>query len=74
MKSYVPAVVKRIYGLRLSVPFVGFLWIAVRDACVLTYSSPVYGMDCLQYLEKGGRGGRPQDASKGATETIRCYG
>lgn len=27
-----------------------------------------------QYLEKGGRFGMPQDASKGATETIRCYG
>ena len=27
-----------------------------------------------QYLEKGGRFGQPQDASKGATETIRCYG
>lgn len=27
-----------------------------------------------QYLEKGGRFGTPQDASKGATETIRCYG
>jgi len=27
-----------------------------------------------QYLEKGGRGGRPQSAEKGATETIRCYG
>jgi len=27
-----------------------------------------------QYLEKGGQMGRPQDASKGATETIRCYG
>lgn len=27
-----------------------------------------------QYLEKGGRFSRPQDASKGATEKIRCYG
>ncbi|KAL7566165.1 hypothetical protein ACA910_011240 [Epithemia clementina (nom. ined.)] len=27
-----------------------------------------------QYLEKGGRFGMPQNASKGATETIRCYG
>eukprot|EP00527_Entomoneis_sp_CCMP2396_P000270 CAMPEP_0198140570 /NCGR_PEP_ID=MMETSP1443-20131203/3721_1 /TAXON_ID=186043 /ORGANISM="Entomoneis sp., Strain CCMP2396" /LENGTH=266 /DNA_ID=CAMNT_0043803047 /DNA_START=148 /DNA_END=948 /DNA_ORIENTATION=- len=27
-----------------------------------------------QYLEKGGQSGRRQDASKGATETIRCYG
>jgi peptide-methionine (S)-S-oxide reductase len=27
-----------------------------------------------QYLEKGGRGGQGQDASKGATATIRCYG
>ena len=27
-----------------------------------------------QYLEKGGRFGRPQSAEKGATETIRCYG
>jgi len=27
-----------------------------------------------QYLEKGGRFGMPQDASKGATEPIRCYG
>lgn len=27
-----------------------------------------------QYLEKGGRFGTPQDASKGATDTIRCYG
>jgi len=27
-----------------------------------------------QYLEKGGRGGKGQDASKGATDTIRCYG
>ena len=27
-----------------------------------------------QYLEKGGRSGRPQDASKGANEEIRCYG
>jgi len=28
-----------------------------------------------QYLwEKGGRGGRPQSAEKGCTETIRCYG
>lgn len=27
-----------------------------------------------QYLEKGGRSGVPQDAAKGATETIRCYG
>ena len=26
------------------------------------------------YLEKGGRFGSPQDASKGATEEIRCYG
>lgn len=27
-----------------------------------------------QYLEKGGRMGNPQNASKGATEPIRCYG
>lgn len=27
-----------------------------------------------QYLEKGGRFNEPQDASKGATEKIRCYG
>mmetsp|Transcript_27413 Transcript_27413/g.82275 ORF Transcript_27413/g.82275 Transcript_27413/m.82275 type:complete len:247 (-) Transcript_27413:28-768(-) len=27
-----------------------------------------------QYLEKGGRFGRPQSAAKGETETIRCYG
>eukprot|EP00887_Chlorella_sp_A99_P000113 scaffold16.g113.t1 len=27
-----------------------------------------------QYLARGGRFGRPQDASKGATEKIRCYG
>jgi len=27
-----------------------------------------------QYLEKGGRFGKPQSAEKGATETIRCYG
>jgi len=27
-----------------------------------------------QYLEKGGRGGNPQSAAKGATDTIRCYG
>lgn len=27
-----------------------------------------------QYLAKGGRSGQPQDASKGATDTIRCYG
>ena len=27
-----------------------------------------------QYLEKGGRGGSPQNANKGATDTIRCYG
>ena len=27
-----------------------------------------------QYLAKGGRFGTPQDASKGATEKIRCYG
>jgi peptide-methionine (S)-S-oxide reductase len=27
-----------------------------------------------QYLAKGGRGGNPQDATKGATDTIRCYG
>ena len=27
-----------------------------------------------QYLEKGGRSGSPQDASKGATTEIRCYG
>ena len=27
-----------------------------------------------QYLAKGGRGGRAQDASKGAAEKIRCYG
>lgn len=27
-----------------------------------------------QYLEKGGRRGRPQSAAKGATEAIRCYG
>jgi peptide-methionine (S)-S-oxide reductase len=27
-----------------------------------------------QYLEKGGRSGSPQNAAKGATETIRCYG
>jgi peptide-methionine (S)-S-oxide reductase len=27
-----------------------------------------------QYLENGGRFGQPQDASKGATDTIRCYG
>merc|ERR1712157_43180 len=27
-----------------------------------------------QYLEKGGRFNQPQDASKGATATIRCYG
>jgi peptide-methionine (S)-S-oxide reductase len=27
-----------------------------------------------QYLQKGGRFGMPQDASKGATEKIRCYG
>lgn len=27
-----------------------------------------------QYLEKGGRFGTGQDASKGATDTIRCYG
>lgn len=27
-----------------------------------------------QYLEKGGRFGTPQNAAKGAKETIRCYG
>jgi len=27
-----------------------------------------------QYLEKGGRFGRAQDATKGSTEEIRCYG
>ena len=27
-----------------------------------------------QYLAKGGRGGRPQDPSKGCTDPIRCYG
>ena len=27
-----------------------------------------------QYLSKGGRFNRPQDASKGATTPIRCYG
>ena len=27
-----------------------------------------------QYLEKGGRFSRPQNAAKGATEPIRCYG
>ncbi len=27
-----------------------------------------------QYLAKGGRSGMPQNASKGATDTIRCYG
>lgn len=27
-----------------------------------------------QYLEKGGRSGFAQDASKGCTDTIRCYG
>lgn len=27
-----------------------------------------------QYLEKGGRSGMPQDASKGANDEIRCYG
>lgn len=27
-----------------------------------------------QYLAKGGRFGTPQNAAKGATETIRCYG
>jgi len=27
-----------------------------------------------QYLEKGGQMGNPQDASKGATAEIRCYG
>ena len=27
-----------------------------------------------QYLEKGGRSGYAQDASKGCTDTIRCYG
>ncbi|CAB9502384.1 Peptide methionine sulfoxide reductase MsrA [Seminavis robusta] len=27
-----------------------------------------------QYLEKGGRFGRPQTAEKGASDTIRCYG
>ena len=27
-----------------------------------------------QYLEKGGRFSRPHNASKGATEKIRCYG
>lgn len=27
-----------------------------------------------QYLEKGGGYGAPQDASKGATDKIRCYG
>jgi peptide-methionine (S)-S-oxide reductase len=27
-----------------------------------------------KYLSKGGRNGRPQDASKGATTPIRCYG
>lgn len=27
-----------------------------------------------QYLEKGGRFGMPQNASKGATDEIRCYG
>jgi hypothetical protein len=28
----------------------------------------------MQYLEKGGRNGMPQDAKKGATDEIRCYG
>lgn len=27
-----------------------------------------------QYLQKGGRFGQPQNASKGATDKIRCYG
>lgn len=27
-----------------------------------------------QYLEKGGRGGNPQSAEKGCTDTIGCYG
>jgi peptide-methionine (S)-S-oxide reductase len=27
-----------------------------------------------QYLEKGGRFNTPQNAAKGATDTIRCYG
>ena len=27
-----------------------------------------------QYLEKGGNYNRPQNATKGATEKIRCYG
>jgi len=27
-----------------------------------------------QYLSMGGRGGNPQSAEKGATDTIRCYG
>jgi len=27
-----------------------------------------------QYLEKGGRGGRPQSAAKECKDAIRCYG
>lgn len=28
----------------------------------------------MQYLEKGGRFGRPQSARKGCSDPIRCYG
>jgi len=28
----------------------------------------------MQYLSKGGRGGRAQSAAKGETAPIRCYG
>lgn len=27
-----------------------------------------------QYLARGGRNGQPQDAKKGCTDPIRCYG
>ena len=30
--------------------------------------------DAEQYLQKGGRLGSPQSASKGCTDSVRCYG
>jgi len=47
-----------------------------RIATELLEASPFWPAEKYhqQYLEKGGRMGNPQNAAKGATETIRCYG
>ena len=63
------------------------LWLAMRDChtdCVqqdpiATEIEEVKNFSLAedyhqQYLAKGGRFGRPQSASKGCTDPIRCYG